>query len=440
MKTPVYFERGAYPYESALGILLNVASIYDSSPVEIFKVMSGKRFKFPEDILYETESLALIPKNKLHARFNHIPSTFRNVRFETNKIKIRFCRECMKVGYHSVFFCLPQVKMCIIHARELEELCTSCYKNISTSRVPIQACDDCGFYLGRVIEQLPFRADQALFYQLYETGLCQHKWFDFISTKARNGESFFKLLDSTDSYLTIPSLAALIVRFKLFPYRTNETNSRNHSLRCLHWTFPDQEESDLQWLAACNKLVQTHLGYHEECLRLFDAYLRYWNGRTYTDEVCLISLVYFFVRLRLSSLSLQQGHASKLELLSFEYVRVLERSFAGLRFIPSELIRIYFLKLLFHIHLYLRAGYIVRIAMQPWKGVFYDLVARSMKNTNTGETYLCNVPLFQRSCMAALKGESGLVIEECQFSRLGDYQFLIKQESVHAEEVVEVFI
>jgi len=440
VKAPVYFERGAYPYESAIGILLNIASIYGSSPVEVFKAISGKRLKFPEDLLYVNNTPELLPKNKLHSRVEHFPSAFRSVRFDTKKRRIRFCRDCMRIGYHSVFFCLPQVEICLIHGRELEELCGACYQKFSNLHAPIEACDDCGFYLGKAIEQLSSRADHALIYRLYDAGLAQQKWFDFIVTRARDGESFFRMLDATDSYQATPSLAALTVRFKLFPYRTSEANALNRSLRCLRWMFPSEEDSDLNWFTACDRLVQTHLGYHEECLRLYDGYLRYWGGKVDSDEVCLMSLVYFFVRLRLSSLTLQQGHASKLDSLSFDYVRALENSFAGFRFIPSELIRVYFLKLLFHIHFYLRTGYIVRIAMQPWKGVFYDLVARSMKNNTMSETYLGIVPLSQRSCTAALSGDNGLIVEECQFSRLGDHHFIIKQESAHGEEVVEVFI
>jgi hypothetical protein len=440
MKTPSYFERGAYPYESALGILINVASIYDCSPFEAFKVMSGKRFKFPDDILYEAKYLELIPKNKLHARVFHIPSTFRIDRFESKRIKIRFCRECMQIGYHSVFFCLPQVNICLVHGRELEELCTNCYKNISTGRASIAACGECGFYLGRALEQLPFRADHELYYRLYKAGLAQHKWFDFITSKACNDESFFRFLDSIDSYQATPSLAALTVRFKLFPYAASENSSLHNSLRCLHWKFPNEEDSELQWFASCDNLLQKQLKYHDDCLHSLDSYLRYWSGKAETVETCLLSIVYFLVRLRLSSLSFKQGHASRLGLLSFDYVRVLERSFAGARFIPSELVRVYFLKLIFHIHFYLRAGYSVRIAMQPWKGVFYDLVSRSMKNSSIGETYFCIVPLYQRSCMTSLSGDCGIAIDECQFSRLGDSYYIIKQESANAEDTVDVFI
>lgn len=220
----------------------------------------------------------------------------------------------------------------------------------------------------------------------------------------------------------------------------SESNLLHHSLRCLHWTFPNEEDSELQWLASCDNLLQKHLKYHDDCLHPLDVYLRYWSGKAETEEACLLSIVYFLVRLRLSSLSFRQGHARRLDLLSFDYVRILERSFAGARFIPSELVRVYFLKLIFHIHFYLRAGYSVRIAMQPWKGVFYDLVSRSMKNSTIGETYLCIVPLYQRSCMAALSGDSGIAIEECQFSRLGDSCYIIKQESVHSEDTVDVFI
>lgn len=34
MISPVYFKRGAYPYESTIGILLNVAAIYEASSRE----------------------------------------------------------------------------------------------------------------------------------------------------------------------------------------------------------------------------------------------------------------------------------------------------------------------------------------------------------------------------------------------------------------------
>jgi hypothetical protein len=441
VKAPVYFERGAYPYESALGILLNIASIYDSSPVEVFKVMTGKRLKFPEDLLYFNKTSELLPKNKIHSHEQHFPSEFRNVRFDAKKHRIRFCRDCMQVGYHSVFFCLPQVESCVMHGRQLEEICADCYKRFTNRRVPFGACDNCGFYLGKAIDQLPFRADLELTHRIYRAGRDQQKWFSFILVRARDGESFFRMLDDVDSYKTMPSLAALLTQFTLFPCGEREAKAQNRSLRCLHWVFASDKESDFEWSMASYRLMQIHLSYHDECLRLYNQYLRYWGGKEESEQVCLMSLVYFLVRLRLSSLNFQQGRSSQLDLLSFDYVRALERSFAGFRFIPSKLIRIYFLKLLFHIHVYLRAGYIVRIAMQPWKGVFYDLVARSMKSHDTGETFLSIVPLSQRSCGAALTGEKEyLVMEECQFTRLGDNYFIIKQGSMHGDEMVDVFI
>lgn len=440
MKNPVFFGRGAYPYESALGILLNISSIYGVSPVSVFREISGRYLKFPEDLLYFNKASELLPKNKLHFHELHFPSAFRTVRFDTKKHRIRFCRECMQIGYHSVFFCLPQVEICVMHGRQLEEICGDCYKKLSSRHASIEACDNCGFYLGKAVNQLSFRADLELTHRICRAGLDQEKWFNFILLRARDGESFFRMLDEIDSYKAMPSLAALVAQFKLFPYGGCEAKDRNRSLRCLHWMFASEKESDPEWSIACYRLMQTHLSYHDECLRLYNKYLRYWGGKEDSDEVCLMSLVYFLVRLRLSSFTFQQGHSSQLDLLSFDYIRALESSFAGFRFIPSKLIRIYFLKLLFHIHVYLRAGYIVRVAMQPWKGVFYDLVARSMKNIDTGETYLSIVPLSQRSCAAALSGEKNLVIEECQFTRLGDNYFIIKQGSIHGDEIVDVFI
>jgi len=439
MISPVYFKRGAYPYESTIGILLNVAAIYEASSREAFKYISGRSFRFPDDLLYFGRVPETFPSSRLGSLSDHVPSTYRHTGFPSRENRIRFCPDCLCFGYHSVFFCLPQATHCLVHGRKLENVCVTCQYKISDSEITFIACETCGFHWTCPVDQLNFRADGELVRRLNRVGVQQRVWFEFVASRADAGQSFFTMLDEVSSYHSTPALIALVTSFKCFPYG-EDSSKRDRVLRCIQWDFATEADSEVGWLVACDHLVQTHLNYHEECLNIYNGYLSCWDGNALSREVCLVSLVYFLIRLRLSSLSLHHYRACHLDDLSFGYVRALEQSFIGYRFVPSELVRVYFLKLMFHLYSYLQAGYTIHIAMQPWNGVFYDLVARSVGADNKGETFLSIVPLDHRSCIQALSFERGLRAEQYRIRRLEDNYFTISRDDVTGDEVVSVFL
>ncbi|SDG58893.1 hypothetical protein [Pseudomonas abietaniphila] len=440
MSRSVYFQRGAYPYESMFGILFNISSIYNASLEDTFKHVSGRSLNFPEDLLYFEKVPGSLPKARLSSLAQHVPSAYRVFGFSAEEKRLRYCEDCLCLGYHSVFFCLPQVKFCLVHDKPLAELCESCQREIPKRVMPVGVCEECGFQWLRPTEQLKFRADGKLVRMLAAIGGKQKAWFEFITERARGGQNFFMMLDQVDDYFGTPSLQALVTRFELFPFAEKTEARPTRMLHCIRWNFISEPDSDVGWMAACEQLVRVHLKNHDYCLGRYANYLRCWDGYELDEEVCLLSVTYFLVRLRLSSLSLQHGRSSKLDDLSFSYVRMLEQSFSGFRFVPVELVFVYYLKLMFHINSYLQEGYVVHIAMQPWRGVFYDLAARSVGVNNVGETFLAIVPLSERSCIQALSGELGLNTEQYRLKRIEENYFTLSRGDASDEKLVSVLI
>jgi len=67
----------------------------------------------------------------------------------TSTTELRFCRECLKLGFHSLYFQYPGAMVCPYHQCRLERVCSSCAKTSSpTIRSVIEspmACLHCGY-------------------------------------------------------------------------------------------------------------------------------------------------------------------------------------------------------------------------------------------------------------------------------------------------------
>lgn len=75
-----------------------------------------------------------------------------------NRQNLRFCPECIKIGYHSPIHLLPFVSHCPIHHQRLRTECPRCSKQIPYA-IPLKTCTpytcDCGYNFQRTKQSRP---------------------------------------------------------------------------------------------------------------------------------------------------------------------------------------------------------------------------------------------------------------------------------------------
>lgn len=62
--------------------------------------------------------------------FRHLPTYYCPSQFLLNsRAQIKYCPDCLAVGYHSVFFMIKNHDWCVIHGAALKEMCWDCLSN-----------------------------------------------------------------------------------------------------------------------------------------------------------------------------------------------------------------------------------------------------------------------------------------------------------------------
>ena len=347
-----YFKRGGYPFESSFGIVANLSLMYSLPIKEVYNLITKRKIHKLQSLNIYTDWFSSgLPFCKFHDKECHFPSIFKCS--DVNKVAIqKYCHECSLYGYHSVFFCLPQVKVCALHGCKLRNICEGCLFRLLDAPVSINPCSICGFFLPHPCEQVSFRLSPEININLFKSGSFQRKWFAGVVTKAKRGYSLFKEIDRVPDYFESPILGEFVTRLGFRPYYSNEIGrSPTSSVRTVRWIASEVLYTDLQWLGACQRLASLHFPRHTSCLICCEPYLKYWGGCDDRIETCVLGISYFLVRLRLSILSFRQGACSNVEDLGFNYIRALESSFGGFRFLSTNLVRLYFMKLIFNLNL-----------------------------------------------------------------------------------------
>ncbi|MFJ7795726.1 hypothetical protein [Pseudomonas sp. NPDC096950] len=405
-----FYKGGVYPYESLTGIILNLAVFHGVPPVTIVKLISTKAGL--TKIAEHNHKASVREEFAAQAWLSDAARCFSDAFVQSHLsrgLKFKFCPSCLQIGYHSVFFYFPQVNACTVHREPLIEACARCqnFKTINVAELP---CYSCGFRLVRPSDQIHYRKNTQLKMQLHRAFIPLDRWYSSIVEHIKLGDTLFLEIDKMNSYDINPIDATFIKALGWpLPLVLCEDIVAKRKARIIRWATGEKSCTALDWAAACKTLERKH--FHAQCPRCEDSievFSGYWDGEELSRTLCLKSIVYFLLRIRCSSLSQLSINTGSSKQLGFEYLETLQRIQPTKFGFSAELIRIYFLKLLYNISIYLELGYSVRFRLLPWEGLLYDLSLPGRRE-NEGMTILGVSSLKKALCCRNIAdGDAGV--------------------------------
>lgn len=412
-----FFAKGAYPYESVFGIVINLARFNGLSPKSIYKLAQRRSLSTGwQGCMYQSNFYAgRLPASKSHHGSLHFPGSLRFSAFDPES-ELKFCTECVAIGYHSIFHCYPPVKNCFLHSSKLILICMKCKESLTAINTFEYPCPDCGFFIASLEKQVTQRIRSERIISIFSAGRKYHSWFFDVSRRANAGSTVFRLVDCTADYTVDPAVCSFVYGLG-YPGFIDSSDALivKPVIRFITWKADADVYSDEKWLTECDAWKKMILPKHSECIRFCEKMLGYWDGTFIAVKVCLLSVIYFFVRLRLSCLNFKYQPVGPLDDLGFEYVAHVERSLYGSTNIPAKLMRIYAIKLMFHVGLYLANGYTVKLRLNAFIGMFYDLAIRLVYREDDVSTFFAATPFNLRSCVnqntARFDGNVALTLE-----------------------------
>lgn len=372
MKQLPFFIRRAYPFESTVGIIASLARFNGVNPVDVMRWLEIRSAGNVHKLFYLPERVAsALPSSRAHDYRMHFPSAFRLAPFSATMV-VRYCPECLVWGYHSTFFCLPQVETCLIHNAPLKPLCKWCHSMLSRDLLDAP-CSQCGFYVCQALNQVKYRCSPAIALKTYRAGKALAAWFTFVRSGAQSGSPFFIKLDKIGSYTEDPIDKVLITSLGC-PIAKNDGVVRRLT-KIVNWEVPSNRRHWKDWQGACRNIETVHLQRHEYCLAHCEGLLGYWDGVKAPRPTCLKAAIYLLIRLRLAITSSVPWLPSKLDCLGFGYIDALQQSTFIDQEIPVVLVKVYYLKLLYDASIYLELGYVIKFRVRTWQGLLHELAA-----------------------------------------------------------------
>jgi hypothetical protein len=401
-----FYRGGVYPSESVTGIILNLALFQKVPPTTILRMISSRPASTIITEHYHEADVTAELANQIWLPYpaRCFPGQFM-LSHKPRGLKFKFCLSCLEVGYHSVFFCMPQVKVCAIHRQPLAVGCERC-QNFRTINAADYPCDSCGFYLASSSDQILFRLDAQLKLQIRRAVGALNKWYTNMCKYAKSGSILFIKIEKMDDY-DINPIDATFIKALGWPLPLglcDETVARRRP-RFIRWVTNENFQTVLDWNAACKRLEKIHFPKPcSNCESSLESLSGYWDGEKLSHVVCLKPFIDFLVRIRCSSLSQFSIPAGHYKNFGFDYLEVLQNVQPARFGFPAALIRVYFLKLVYDLSVYLNLGYSVRLRLLPWEGLLYDLSRPGMRE-GEGLTILGVSPLNGALCCHTVNGE-----------------------------------
>jgi hypothetical protein len=256
---------------------------------------------------------------------SHLPTTFcPSNEVENPRKKIKYCRKCMAVGYHSVFFLLSNVHWCLIHQCKLTIMCPSC-RDLFLGKVSIDTYFDCPKEVGRldvhcsvcgiswpnvhcdapdswsIRHNIPLESERLLQYQ--------SEWYRRImlgyAQSSELSKSYFA--GRLDHY----EIAALESRYHMTsPERivgVTQTTSMIHWLRLDRLSPLPQITTDEYYYmkgvvaGICDEIKKKYVMNHNDCCAKINKLTCYNPDEGAGAPFCLVGLTYVLFRLKLAS-------------------------------------------------------------------------------------------------------------------------------------------
>lgn len=296
-----YPECGPMPYESIYSIYLK------------FSYLNGIKLSAvdrPLNIISEQQWSGHVLTSWLESRVadidSHLPWRYAPYKYiYSNKLGgFRFCKECIRFGYHSVFNSILTHNVCALHKCSLTRACFHCAEEYLHGFRPCQSiphfmkkCSVCGFQRIELTREFRMRRSPRLLSSLEEFGRRQAEWYESIFDVDLVYFNHYCEQDEQRNYLT----GSFEILTKLKSPETLAGFSRVIQ-SCIFVELGRDRDCGQSYPetqgAICEQLEARHLGRHQYCLRFLNEMLRYPDGAETTVNLCPISLAYLILRIK----------------------------------------------------------------------------------------------------------------------------------------------
>lgn len=296
-----YPECGPMPYESIYSIYLKF------SHLNCIKLSSlGGALNVASEQQWSDHVLTGWLESSVANIDNHLPWRYVPYKYiyHNGLGGFRFCEECVRFGYHSVFNSILTHNVCALHKCSLKKACVHCAKVYlrgfrSDSSIPhyMSKCSGCGFQVIGFAREIRMRHSLGLLGALEEFGLRQAEWYEsifnvdlvYFNNYCEQEEQREYLTGSFEALTKLKSPEALAG----FP---------QDSQTCVFLKL-DRESDFRQFdpeaqVAICRRLETRHLGGHLNCLKSLNEMIRYPDGAEMIINLCPISLAYLLLRIK----------------------------------------------------------------------------------------------------------------------------------------------
>lgn len=407
MSSLSFYSHGPYPYESAKGIILNLAVFNNATIARMLRDIGvvNQSLNFH---CYEKNFLNCdLPFSRHNRPEDHFPSSY-----HPSKYVHRYCAECARNGYHSVFTFIPQVDGCLIHKCILDKLCERCikaHKEITFALREGYQCKDCGFSIPSAIEQLEFRSDSRIRYLLFKHGNVQKNWFRSILAKSVEGDHLCKcMLNMTpNSFNEDLSMAVMSITQLANPFHPAPVWMRKpiqlHSWESNYADGLSPSEAEINdWeeiiRLACQIIESDYLRGHDRCLKKVEQIMSYSAEEKYIYPLCPLAIAYAFFRARLNFKGGWDGCCDQFSELRFDYIKNAARTRPWLLGCREDFFIIFFLKLLGAIKQVLDGNSSQHIALGLADGLLDELFRGYSEEKGRGVTFVRRFDFCDLEC------------------------------------------
>ncbi|MEB2514181.1 hypothetical protein SOP85_01830 [Pseudomonas sp. YuFO20] len=253
---------------------------------------------------------------------DHLPITYCPTEYLLDpRETIKFCPECMRAGYHSVFFMLKSISMCAVHRCNLLSMCGLCC-NRFLGTIPIDSYFDCPVTVGRTdiicrtcklswpdISEghldLSERADLLSALTVWKS---HSDWYRSIVQGASQSSQLCK--DYYSDVTRDSAIAPLEARYKLTSTERLlgmiEGGQKAYWIK-FHNNLPLSEMATEQYhnlreyvAFYCLEIKQKYLADHDECCLKINSLTGYMPMHEARAPLCVPALAYVVLRLKLA--------------------------------------------------------------------------------------------------------------------------------------------
>lgn len=401
-----YFKGGPYPFESASGIVSNLAIFNLVAETDIFSIVGLKVPKL-DSCFYNAEPISALLSTLVQGSIEeHIPSNY-----FPNNVHHRYCDKCSRVGYHSTFSFVAQADRCLLHDTKFNEMCVKCAR-LHLSGEPHSSgsysCSVCGYSIPTALDQLTFRGDEQIRRRMREVGEVQREWFGSIMVRQSEGYPYTDIVRleryANNEDMTQAVMLLLGIENPFFSVVENLTpHVELHywkAAECSPFKVSSAVLDDLETriMGICHTIENSLLDGHRPCLERVEKTLGYLAEDMYVCPVCPRAIAYAYFRMRFALRYRDEITVASVSELGFSHIRRHAEINPWLVNVENSFFITFFLKILDAINIALQCENSTEIRIGAAGGILSKMVEGFSSSKGVGVDFARHLKMCAHEC------------------------------------------